>query len=44
MEASFRIAQSDGLKGVVLAMHGDPGPEPDSEAEPGRLVSRWLLW
>jgi hypothetical protein len=27
MEAAFRIAQADGLKGVVLAIHGDPGLE-----------------
>jgi len=27
MEQTFRIAQSEGLKGVVLAIHGDPGLE-----------------
>ena len=27
MEETFRIAQSEGLKGVVLAIHGDPGLE-----------------
>ncbi|MBI2403643.1 MAG: hypothetical protein HYV20_13095 [Gemmatimonadetes bacterium] len=27
MEETFRIAQSEGLKGVVLALHGDPGLE-----------------
>lgn len=35
MEESFRIATANGLKGVVLAMHGDAGLERSPTAYPG---------
>lgn len=35
LEEAFRIARWDGLKGVVVAIHGDPGLERDPEVERG---------
>ncbi|HLB37681.1 MAG TPA: hypothetical protein VJL31_14010 [Gemmatimonadales bacterium] len=41
MEETFRIAQSEGLKGVVLAIHGDPGLE-DYPAEVYASYTTWV--
>jgi hypothetical protein len=41
MEQTFRIAQSEGLKGVVLAIHGDPGLE-DYPAEVYASYTTWV--
>jgi len=38
LDEAFRIARSDGLKGVVVAMHGDPGLERDREVERGYVA------
>lgn len=35
MEEAFRIAESQKMKGVVLALHGDPGLERDPEVRNG---------
>ncbi|MBI4538882.1 MAG: hypothetical protein HY704_05140 [Gemmatimonadetes bacterium] len=35
LEGAFRMAGSDGVKGVVLALHGNPGLERGPEARPG---------
>lgn len=41
MEEAFRIARSEGLKGVVLAIHGDPGLE-DYPSDVDQSYATWV--